>query len=154
MIGEAIQTVESKWGQSIERMFDTPESQKFVPDPHIWPAYLNAAAATVGHFRPPAGKTEMTALLVRVNHGVWQTVCPFCPSAQHGSSSDRWFFCARCHNETVGLCSIPVIWPDEAEVLAEFLLEVDHIAMRNWEPGETASDIEQQLRLYQARMQG
>jgi len=103
MIGEEIQTIETRWGQSIERMFDTPESQAFRPDPHVWPAYLNPGASVVGHFRPPEGKSDSIAVRVRINHGVWQIVCPWCPSAQHASRDDPWFFCARRNNDQVGL---------------------------------------------------
>lgn len=153
MLGEEIQTIESRWGQSIERMFDTPESLTFRPDPSVWPAYLNAGAALVGHFRPPVGKTDAFSVDVRVNHGVWQTVCPFCPSAQHASRDDPWFYCARCHNEAVGLHAIPVVWPDEHEAIGDLLLDVAHLDMRNWEPGETAREIETQIVLYQARLE-
>lgn len=152
--GQVIETVESRWGQSIERMFDTPESQVFAPDPSVWVAYLNAGAATVGYFRPPLGRLKAPVVEVRINHGVWQTVCPFCPSAQHASKDDQWFYCARCHNEAAGQMLIPVIWPKEHGPVEELLVNVPEIAMRNWEPGETVAVIAEQIGDYLTRRQG
>lgn len=141
--GETIETVEVRWGQSIDLMFDTPEAKAFAPDPSMWPAYLNAGAARVGHFRPPLGKIMTPVVEVRVNCGVWQTVCPFCPSAQHASKTDRWFYCARCHNDTVGQMLVPVVWPEETLVgdIEGLLLERPYIDYRSWEPDQTPDDI-------------
>lgn len=140
--GQTIETIETRWGQSIEFMFGTPEAQALVPDPSVWVAYLNVGAARVGHFRPPLGRVEEPVVEVHVNCGVWQTVCPFCPSAQHASRDDHWFYCARCHNEAVGLMLIPVAWPaEEVEVIEGLLLERDHVDLRSWEPEQATADL-------------
>lgn len=139
--GVVIETIESRWGQSIELMYDTPESQQFRPDPCVWPAFLNVGASMVGHFRPPTGRVKEPTVTVRVNCGVWQTVCPFCPSAQHASRDDPWFYCARCHNEPVGLALIPVIWPDGAGDIEEVLLKRDLIDYRSWEADQPVKEL-------------
>lgn len=131
-------------------MFDTPESQQFAPDPSVWVAYLNAGAALVGHFRPPLGRVSEPVVDVHVNSGVWQTMCPFCPSAQHASRDDHWFYCARCHNEAVGQMLVPVAWPSDPGAIESILLEVAHTPMRNWEPQEPVADLEAQLAVYRA----
>lgn len=140
--GETIETIESRWGQSIDLMFGTPEAQAFLPDPSVWVAYLNVGAARVGHFRPPLGKAATPVVEVHVNCGVWQTVCPFCPSAQHASRDDHWFYCARCHNEAAGQMLIPVVWPEkECDQIEELLLERVHVDLRSWEPQQTPDDL-------------
>lgn len=146
--GEELQTIETRWGQAIDRMFDSPQARALMPEPSLWPAFLNSEVSNGGHFRPPSGKTDDVIVIVRVNHGVWQALCPFCTSAQHASREDPWFYCAVCHNEAMGFKSVPIAWPKEHEELAGLLLEVNQIPMRNWEPAETVAELTLQVQDY------
>lgn len=149
--GEHLQTIETRWGQAIDRMFDSPEARVLMPAPSLWPAFLNPTEAAIGSFRPPEGKTNDVIVIVRINHGVWQAVCPFCPSAQHASREDPWFYCAVCHNEAIGFKAAPIAWPVDHEELGALLLEVRQPALRNWEPDETVADITLQVADYKQR---
>lgn len=148
MNGEELQTIETRWGFAIRAMFDTEQSRDLAPDPSLWPAYLNGTTSAAGYFRPPLGKTDEISVIVRVNHGVWQTVCPFCPSAQHASRDDPWFYCAACHNERINGQAIPVVWPDDHPLIDDLLLKVDLVGLRNWEPHETTDELADQVTNY------
>jgi hypothetical protein len=77
---------------------------------------------------------------VVANHGRWLVECPFCPSAQVASVSDRRFFCTDCGNAAVGGQFVKTIWPDE-------LFELDAVLghrpteNRNWRSAETLEHI-------------
>jgi len=77
---------------------------------------------------------------VVVNHGRWLVECPFCPSAQVASVSDRRFFCVDCGNAAVGGRFIKVVWPTD-------LTELDDVLGRrppenaNWRSDESLTHI-------------
>lgn len=137
-----LETIESRWGMGVERIFDTPESLPLRPDPSIWPAFLHPEVSLARMFEPALGYAAGPQVAVRVNHGVWQACCPFCPSAQHASLSDRWFYCALCHNEPAGRLLLPVVVPDSAARIDELLSARPNVANRNWEPWETVDGLE------------
>lgn len=123
-----LETAETRWGSAISNSLSSqiPAS--------LWIAVLNPPPA--GYLKPQ-GTTANPALLVHANHGSWQTLCPFCPSAQHAAETDPWFYCADCQNEAVNHQLIPVVWPlNQAEIEAALMLRPDP-ETRNWEPGET-----------------
>lgn len=107
----------------------------------LWPYFLFPPDGQM--YVPPRGDADGPAVPVRVNHGVWQTCCPFCPSAQHASISDRRFFCAVCLNTEAGNCTLPVLWPDDKTLLAidSALSARPFVTTQNWEPGETVAQL-------------
>jgi hypothetical protein len=143
--GEHIKTIETRFGQAIERMFDTPETAPLAPPPHLWPAYLHSTSSNSGYYRAPNGTSAQPAVQVRVNHGSWQTPCPFClHSAQHASKTDRWFYCGTCHNSANDYRAIPVEWPSNISAVEALLLERPNRENRNWLPYETVTDLERE----------
>jgi protein-arginine kinase activator protein McsA len=81
---------------------------------------------------------------VRFNHGVWQTGCPFCGSAQHAAETVRLFYCAVCMNHDVGNRTVPAKWPRNAAAVEEQLGRRPFPRQRNWEPGETIRDLKRE----------
>ena len=136
-----LETIETRWGMGVARIFDTPEARKRRPDPSVWPAFLHPELALAHVFEPPLGYAAGPTVAARVNHGVWQACCPFCPSAQHASLEDPWFYCARCHNESAGRLMLPVALPSDAAAIDELLSARPNEANRNWEPWETVADL-------------
>ena len=73
---------------------------------------------------------------VVANYGRWLVECPFCPSAQVASVSDRRFFCTDCGNAAVGGAFVKTVWPDD-------LAELDAVLSQrpppnaNWRSHET-----------------
>jgi len=64
----------------------------------------------------PTPEVEVVA-----NHGRWLVECPFCPSAQVASVSDRRFFCTDCGNAAVGGRFIKTVWPSDLAELDDVL---------------------------------
>lgn len=142
-----LETIETRFGNAIDRLFDTPEARARAPQTAAWPAFLHSTMSRSGFYRPPAGYAERPVVYVRVNAGRWLTDCPFpnCNSAQHASRHDHWFYCARCHNEHVGHVLIPVVWPLEPDAIEQHLLKYRPLPdARNWEPHETLADLKGQ----------
>lgn len=131
-----MQTLEDRFAFQMERTFGTiAEAANAVPAA-LWPYFLNPPPGQM--YVPPLGDADGPAIDVHVNHGVWQTCCPFCPSAQHASISDRRFFCARCLNTEVGNRTIPVTWPNDGDLIAidQALSARPFVTTQNWEPDE------------------
>jgi hypothetical protein len=70
-----------------------------------------------------------------VNHGRWVVNCPDCRNAQLACKTDRRFMCNECGNIAVGHKWRPVVWPADAERIAN-LLENRPREVQNWNPGE------------------
>jgi hypothetical protein len=139
--GEHIQTIESKFGQAVLRMFDTPESEALRPPPHTWPAYLYSAESRRGFYAPPQGTRDQPTVYARVNHGRWQTACPFCSTVQDASPADRWLYCAICHNGAVDGASVPVAWPDDKDEIERLLLQRPLRDNRYWSSHESVAQL-------------
>lgn len=149
-----IETIENKWNVAIyqlaarrglEQNGADPALKLMAERPSLWPLFLFCAHNEI--VAPPVGALEQPAIEVRINHGVWQTRCAFCPSAQHAAKTDHWFYCVNCRNVTVGNCAIPVIWPEEPERIEALLLKrLQH--NQNWEPWETPEDLEKENDLF------
>lgn len=136
-----MQTLEDRFAFQMERHHgNIADAIEEVP-PELWPYFLHRPDGQV--YVPPLGDAEGPAVTVRVNHGVWQTRCPFCPSAQHASISDRRFFCAVCLNTDAGNRTLPVIWPDDEKLLAidAALSGRPFVTTQNWEPDETVEKL-------------
>jgi hypothetical protein len=128
-----METAETRWGG---RMVDTFGAE--LPPVDIWVALANPTP--VREFTGPTGKAEEPIVAVRANHGVWQALCPFCPSAQHAARSE-WFYCAHCLNEAVGHQLIPQVWP-ENEGAIEAVLAAYPTEEQSWEPGTEPDELE------------
>ena len=78
-----------------------------------------------------------------VNHGRWCVRCPWCPSAQNAARSDHRFFCVECGNAAVRGAWVPVIWPEDDEIVTiESLLGARPTpANQNWSPGEATAQL-------------
>lgn len=96
-----------------------------------------------GEEPPPMPSTTVTepAVDAYVNHGRWVGDCPFCPSASMVSPDDPRFFCAECANAAVGGQYVPVAFPADVERIENELVQRPVAANRNWQPGETATDL-------------
>lgn len=114
------------------------EAAKHVP-PSLWPYYLYPPDGQP--YIPPTGKTDAHETHAYVNRGRWLARCPFCPSIQHVSKTDPWFFCADCLNTAADNQAIPVRWNDHHEKIEAALLARPYVTTRNWEPHETAKDL-------------
>lgn len=124
-------TCETRWQQAANRLF-----RGATPPPSLWPLLILNPDPIL-----PVGRAKTPAVEVRVNHGVWQTVCPFCGSAQHASAADRVFYCAACCNHDTGNHTVPVKWPRDPDAIEQQLAERPLPRQRNWEPGETLRDL-------------
>lgn len=132
-----IETVEQRFKVQADRLWRHTDT----PPAFLWPLMF-------GRHRDdptlPTGAAKTPVVEVRVNHGVWQTVCPFCDSAQHASETDRRFYCAGCQNEAANHKTLPVKWPRNTEAIHTQLAIRPHRRFRNWEPGETLADLQRQ----------
>jgi len=83
---------------------------------------------------------DMRAFAV-VRQGRWLVLCPFpgCNGAQLASLWDRRFFCVDCLNRAVNGRWVEVVWPDGVAV--ERWLHQRPVHAKNWDPGETESDV-------------
>ena len=97
----------------------------------FWPSFVKTGL--------PAGGTDTPAYAV-VNRGRWIVRCPWCPSAQNASRTDRRFFCVECENHGGGWAT--VIWPDDADQIELLLGRRPDLATRNWEIGETVDFVQ------------
>ena len=88
----------------------------------------------------PSGRTVSAEVEVVANHGRWLVECPFCPSAQVASVSDRRFFCVDCGNAEVGGAFVKTVWPDDLADL-DAALGQRPPANANWQPHEKLGDI-------------
>lgn len=140
-LGDHLATIETRFGQSIDRMYDTPESLVYKPAPHLWPAVLYPSQSRRGYYVPSAGVSEKTTVYAIVNEGRWMTQCPFCASAQEASQTDPFFYCARCQNEPVSNQSVPVAWPDDHAEVERLLVERPFRENRYWEPSEPVAQL-------------
>lgn len=129
-----IQTAETRWQAAADRVFRGDP-----PPAHLLPLLLTGRDPIL-----PTGHTRTPVVDVRVNHGVWQTQCPFCPSAQHASETSRLFYCAVCMNHDIGHQTVPVKWPRNADAIEAELARRPFPHQRHWEPGETLRDLKQQ----------
>lgn len=141
-------TLETWYGARFNRLLETLdihqldfETAKLLDGkPHLLPFFFYRDR--LQRFIVP-GSDEDAEVAVRVNHGIWQTVCPspICTNAQHASSGDRWFFCCVCCNSKFGGKSIRVVWPDSRDEIESALLARPWIATRNWVSGETVDGL-------------
>lgn len=141
ILGDHLATIETRFGQAIDRMYDTPESSAAKPAPHLWPAVLYPSDSRRGYYVAPFGITDEVTVSAVVNHGRWLTLCPFCPSAQEASAESHLFYCATCQNEAIGNAAIRVEWPDDADAVEATLLERPFRENRSWVTGETVADL-------------
>jgi ribosomal protein L37AE/L43A len=88
----------------------------------------------------PSGATVSVEVEVVANHGRWLVECPFCPSAQVASVSDRRFFCTDCGNAQVGGAFVKTVWPDDLVGLDDVLGQRPS-ANANWRSHETLERI-------------
>jgi ribosomal protein L37AE/L43A len=130
-------TVESRWGRAAVRVW----RHEAPPPAHLWPLLLTADPDAVSL---PKGVAKTPTVAARVNHGRWQTECPFCLSAQHASSGDRLFYCANCMNAAAGHKTLRVTWPRDPAAIEAILAARPHARYRNWDPGETIRDLKRQ----------
>ena len=107
-------------------------------NPHLWPFFCFPGNQ---EFMAPLGKISEPQVPVRVYRGRWLTDCPFCYSAQDASFTDHWFFCAGCKNAGADNRSVPTVWPDDHEQIAEVLLVRPFMDTRNWFPHENVDDL-------------
>lgn len=134
-----LESAETRWRMGIIRKWDTPELQNQRPPASLWVAILNGKP-----YIPPAGDLKKPKVHARVNHGVWQLVCPVCGSAQHAAVSDPWFYCGQCMNRAFGNRRLPVVLPDDAARISDRLHMRPDARFRNWHPGETIADLQRQ----------
>lgn len=136
-----MQTLEDRFAFQMERIFGSISAALEEVPAALWPYYLNPPANQM--YVPPLGDADGPAVTVRVNHGVWQTCCPFCPSAQHAAISDRRFFCATCLNAAAGNRTVPVTWPDDKTLLAvdTTLSARPFVTTQNWDAEEPVEQL-------------
>jgi hypothetical protein len=130
-----LESIETRWAIGAASMFRASE----LPRPSLWPAVLHQAPGI--RYVEPVAEVSRPKVAVRVNHGVWQTLCPFCPSAQHAAETDRFFYCGECMNEGNGHRLLPVVWPADWEAIAAELVLRPRAENRNWLPGETVAQL-------------
>jgi hypothetical protein len=121
---EIFETAETRW----EMRFREGER----PPAALWAAMLHSTP-----YIPPRGDAPEPVVAARVNAGRWQVCCPYCPSAQHASATDRRFYCAACLNREGGHLTLPVVWPPNPGEIEEALARRPNPLFRHWEPGET-----------------
>lgn len=136
-----MQSLENRFAFQMERHFKSVEKALEHVPAALWPYFLYPPEGQL--YVPPLGDADGPAVSVRVNQGVWQTVCPFCPSAQHASITDRRFFCARCLNTAAGNRTVPVVWPDDNKLTAIETAMADRpfVTTQNWEADEPVEQL-------------
>jgi hypothetical protein len=75
-----------------------------------------------------------------VRDGRWLVRCPWCPSAQETSPSDRRFWCVGCANIAVGGKWVRVQWPKDWDAAEDELLKRPP-ENRHFLPGESVADL-------------
>lgn len=79
-----------------------------------------------------------------INHGRWVVACPACGGAQLGCPNDQRFMCNECANVAIGGLWRRVVWPKKATEIASLIAERANLAMQNYDPGETLTELRQQ----------
>lgn len=106
---------------------------------------------------PAAGVIlDGTVAIARVDHGRWIADCPTdgCNGAEFVSLSGQPFFCTECRNAATGNVPVPVVLPDEktCDLIARYLVPRPVPANRNWNPGETVKQLQQENREHGVRI--
>jgi hypothetical protein len=105
---------------------------------------------------PPAPDAvdEGAEAVAYVNHGRWVADCPSpaCTGAELVDPDEPRFYCLSCYNAAFGGLWLPVRFPPERErqAIERALLARPRARNRNWYPGETVAQLEEEHRRYQA----
>lgn len=114
-----------------------PESRAFHP------GVLQRKAAHVGVTLPPLDDvaTEPVAM-ARVHNNMWIVDCPWCSNAEFAFLNTPLFMCENCWNQTVGGKWIAVKFPPDVKEIDAALEARPVPNNRNWNLGESVSDLE------------
>lgn len=94
---------------------------------------------------PAAGTAAARhAVPVVANHGRWVVTCPDCHGALLAHPADPRFLCVDCGNAAIGGKYRPVTWPKQHERIGEILDARGAPSLRNWLPGETVVELEEE----------
>jgi hypothetical protein len=89
-----------------------------------------------------------------VNHGRWVADCPAstCTGAELVDPDEPRFYCLSCYNAAFDGRWLPVRFPPEPErkAIERALLDRPRARNRNWFPGETVEQLEEEHRRYRA----
>lgn len=105
---------------------------------------VNQAKAFGATVLPITSVASDAPVKARVNHGRWIADCPVCGGAEFVWLDTPLLLCQSCWNAAVGGKWRTVKIPREAAQIERLLSVRPNVIHRNWEPGETLLQLQQE----------
>ena len=111
--------------------------------------FVRGLASKKSMHMPAQDGVKNGEVVAYINHGRWVAECPDCAGAQIVSEKERRFWCVSCGNAAINFAWRHVRLPRDREGIEAVLVvrpaaRSDKAVTRNWTPGETIEDLEQE----------